>query len=345
MTNKQNRDILVKSLLNITLPDVITTIISGYDHVYEGIKNVHLVNNNSLKHITPLNNGNMVTISDNNEVIIWKDRIAVGSYLKDKPNNISRIIALKEDLYVIGVYNYREYISSIEIYYNDELRYITKYYGNVIKLMELPNNKLLIGHSLGVNGIENILRVWDYTSGEEKNCKRIGDDDMKISLRRNNTVCLKDNNLIIATSDANLLIFNLDGDLETPIKTISSNFSAICLTVVDNLLIYSHMDKSHFCCYDGNIIDKKIINNKVKIIKLLNKNRCAVVVTDCYGKDIIQIWNYIKKYMLFAFPEINKDIGESISLGGLTVDEKLFYITSKENLVMFLLYWIFLVKL
>ena len=199
--------------------------------------------------------------------------------------------------------------------------------------MELPNNKLLIGHSLGVNGIENILRVWDYTSGEEKNCKRIGDDDMKISLRRNNTVCLKDNNLIIATSDANLLIFNLDGDLETPIKTISSNFSAICLTVVDNLLIYSHMDKSHFCCYDGNIIDKKIINNKVKIIKLLNKNRCAVVVTDCYGKDIIQIWNYIKKYMLFAFPEINKDIGESISLGGLTVDEKLFYITSKENLV------------
>ena len=232
----------------------------------------------------------------------------------------------------MSIYNTKEFTSYTNVYQGDEIKYKTNYDGNVIKLLYLASvDKILIGHSLGVNGIENIIRIWDYTSNEEKNCKRVGDDSIRISLRRNNSVCVQNNNLVIATLENSLFFFDLDGDLETPICIRFLEFSPFCLTVIEDKLVHSFWDKPYICWY--NDFTDTIINNKVRNILMLNKDRCAVVVRDNYDRDTIQIWNYNKRYMIFAFPEINKYEGESITLGGLTYDEKLFFITSKEDLV------------
>lgn len=332
MSIKVTRDILVDNILSPILPLELVDIISGYDHVFEGIKTKYHICNNTLKNIILLGNDNLITISNDNQVIIWKNEQVVCSYKIERPLNISRIISLKEDLYILSIYNTKEFTSHINVYQNDVIKYTTTYDGNVIKLLYLAKvDKILIGHSLGVNGIENIIRIWDYTSNEEKNCKRVGDDSVRISLRRNNSICIQNDNLIIATVDNTLIFFNLDGDLETPICIRFLEFSPFCLTVIEDKLIHSFWDKPYICWY--NDYTDTIINNKVRNIIMLNKDRCAVVVRDNFERDTIQIWNYNKRYMIFAFPEINKYEGECITLGGLTYDEKLFFITSKEDLV------------
>ena len=332
MSIKITRDILVDNVLSKKLPLELVNLISSYDHVFEGIKNRHHICNNTLKHIILLDNGDLNTVSNDNQVMIWRKGQIVYSYKINKPFNISRIILLKEDLYIMSIYNTKEFTSYINVYQGDEIKYTTKYDGNVIKLLHLASvDKILIGHSLGVNGIENIIRIWDYTSDEEKNCKCVGDDSMRISLRRNNSVCVQNGNLVVATVDNTLIFFDLDRDLETPICIRFLEFSPFCLTVIEDKLIHSFWDKPYICWY--NDFTDTIINNKVRNILMLNKDRCAVVVRDNYDRDTIQIWNYNKRYMIFAFPEINKYEGESITLGGLTYDEKLFFITSKEDLV------------
>jgi hypothetical protein len=331
MSDREIRNLVIDKSLEDILPKAITNLITSYDHIFENIIETHNIFNSTIKHIVILGNGDMVTISGRGEIIIWRDDNILASHIKSGPYNISCAIPLEEDSYVLSNFNYKDYISEINVYKEGEIKYSTNYDGNVLKLLSLSENKILIGHSFGINGVENILRIWDYTSKEEKNCKRIGHDSLKISLRRNNVVCLQGNNLLVATLSNSIFIFDLNGDLETPYCVRYLEFSPSCLAVIGDQIIHSYYNKPYVCWYNTYI--DSVINNKVKTIKILKDNKCAIVVTDSYDKDIIQIWNYIKKYMIFAFPQIDKENGESITLGGLTLDDKLFFTTSKNDLV------------
>lgn len=331
MSDREIRDLVIGKTLEESLPKEVVNLVIGYDYIFQNLIERHNIFNSTIKHILILGNGDMLTISNRNEIIIWRDDNIVVSHFKSGTYNISCAIPLNEDMYVLSNFDYTSYISEINIYKEGETKYSTSYDGNVLKLLALPGDRILIGHSLGVNGIENILRVWNYTSNEEKNCKRIGHDELKISLRRNNVVCLQENNLLVATLDNSIFMFDLDEDLEVPYSIRYLEFSPTCLTVIGEQIIHSYNNKPYVCWYNSYI--DSVINNKVKTIMILNNNRCAIVVTDDYDKDIIQIWNYIKRYMIFSFPEVNKYEGESVTLGGLTMDEKLFFTTSKNDLV------------
>jgi WD40 repeat protein len=288
-----------------------------------------------------LNNGNIVTISLDNIIKIFNSNKELFTFKKDIKYNISYVTTWNDCL-VLGLYNYKDGTNSVEIYHNNELRYSTGYYG-IINNLTSVGNKILIGSAHGINNRQNIIRLWDVTSSEEKMCKKVGSDNMKIVLKNRCPILSMGNYFAIACTDGFVKFFDSSKDVDEPTLEIRRKGHYIYHTEIpncpilleDDILLYGSIGKPSLSWYDmkNNIfLDEKIINCNVKCIKLLNKNRCAVVVTDYLDRDTIQIWNIFTRYMIFAFAEINKGKGESITLGGLTMDERLVFVCSGEIL-------------